>query len=81
MEMSNENNKYLTKDLHEAAVLLTMKRSLLDIKREGRQCWFIFENKERCQQISKQYYFDTLLVNARDLVESQQILKNRIFSN
>ena len=79
--MSNENNKYLTKDLHEAAVLLTMKRSLLDIKREGHQCWFIFENKERCQQISKQYYFDTLLVNARDLVESQQILKNRIFSN
>lgn len=81
MEKTTNDTTYQTRDLHEAAVLLTMKRPLVDIKREGgNTCWFVFDNKDRCQQISQQYFFDTLLVNARDLVEAQQILKNRIFS-
>ncbi len=79
-KITNNTNTYKTRDLNEASVLLTLKRPLIDIKREVNICWFVFEGKERCQQISQQYFFVTLLVNARDLVESQQILKNRIFS-
>jgi len=61
----NEENKYETKDLAEAAVLLVMKRSLSDIRRDGNTCWFIFEDKKRCEELSKQFFFDTLLVDAR----------------
>jgi hypothetical protein len=76
----NEENKYETKDLAEAAVLLVMKRSLSDIRRDGNTCWFIFEDKKRCEELSKQFFFDTLLVDARTYFEIITRLKNRIFS-
>lgn len=76
----NDENKYETKDLAEAAVLLVMKRSLLDIRREGSICWFIFEDKKRCEELSKQFFFDTILVDARTYFETITRLKNRIFA-
>lgn len=74
------NDLYHTKDLNEGAVLLTMKRPLIDIKRDGNICWFVFEDEERCEQLSRQYFFDTLLVDAKTLIQAQNTLKNRIFA-
>jgi len=72
---------YKTKDLGEASALLTMRRILVDIEREGKICWFVFTDKKRCEEISRQFFFDTLLVNAREYYDSMGRLKNRIFSN
>lgn len=71
---------YRTKDLAEAAALIVMRRELLNMVREGKICWFIFSDKKRCEEISKQFFFDTLLVNARDFYDAMIRLKNRIFS-
>lgn len=71
---------YKTKDLAEGAMLLVMKRNLLEIEREGNICFFVFENKKRCEELSQQFFFDTLLVNARDYYDAMNRLKNRIFS-
>lgn len=71
---------YKTKDLAEAAMLLVMKRGLIEIKREGNICWFIFENKKRCEDLSHQFFFETILVDARVYHEAITKLKNRIFS-
>ncbi len=71
---------YKTKDLAEAAALLIMKRVLTAIERERNICFFVFENKSRCEEISNQFFFDTLLVNAREYHEAITRLKNRIFS-
>lgn len=79
-KMINGMNTYRTKDLAEAAVLLIMKKALIGIEREGNICFFIFENKSRCEEISRQFFFDTLLVNAREYHEAITRLKNRIFS-
>ena len=79
MEKVN-NADYRTKHLAEAAMLLTMRRVLVEIEREGNVCFFVFENKKRCEELSKQFFFDTLLVNARDYYDAMNRLKNRIFS-
>lgn len=78
--MTNDMDNYKTKDLAEGAMLLVMKRNLLGIEREGNICFFVFENKKRCEELSQQFFFDTLLVNAREYYEAIARLKNRIFS-
>ena len=79
-KITNDTNIYLTRDLNEASVLLTMQRPLTEIKREGNICWFVFGDNERCEQLSRQYFFDTLLVDAKTLIQAQNTLKNRIFA-
>lgn len=74
------NNEYKTKDLAEASALLTKEQKLLRIEREGRICWFVFENRASCQQLSNKFFFDDLLVSARKYYESMMRLKNRIFA-
>ena len=78
--MTTDMDTYKTKDLAEAAALLVMKRALATIERKGNICFFVFENKSRCEEISRQFFFDTLLVNAREYHEAIARLKNRIFS-
>lgn len=77
---NNQTSNYQTKDLAEAAMLLTMRRTLIDMRRDGNTCWFIFTDKKRCEELSRQFFFDTLLVNARDYYDSMSRLKNRIFA-
>jgi len=71
---------YKTKDLGEAAALIVRKQRLIDIEREGKTCWFVFENSQNCKELSNKFFFGELLVNARDYHESLSMLKNRIFS-
>ncbi len=73
-------DNYKTKDLAEGAMLLVMKRNLLGIEREGNICYFVFENKKRCEELSQQFFFDTLLVDARSYHEAMVRLKSRIFA-
>ena len=73
-------NTYKTKDLAESAALILQRQQLLSIEREGKICWFIFENKEQCLKVSDSFFFGELLVNARDFHEAINRLKNRIFA-
>lgn len=74
-----QNQEYKTKDLAEATALITTGNSLVRIERDGKICFFIFENIKSCQDISNKYFFGELLVNARNFHESMVRLKNRIF--
>lgn len=71
---------YKTKDLAEAGVLIIKKQKLIRMDREGRICYFVFENKTECEKLSSQYFFGEILVNARNYYETLNILKSRIFS-
>ena len=72
---------YKTKDLGEAAALIVKKQRFIRIDREGRICWFIFENLQECERLSSDFFFGELLVNARELQEAIKRLKHRIFSH
>lgn len=71
---------YKTKDLAESAALIIKNIRLIRIDREGRICWFVFDNKEECEKLSNQFFFGELQVNAREYYEALGRLKNRIFS-
>lgn len=77
--MEKEIN-YKTHDLGEAAAILVKKQKLIRIDREGRICWFIFEDRKMCEKISKQFFFEDLMINAREYFETIRRLKSLIFS-
>lgn len=72
-------DEYRTKDLGEAGALIVKGKQLLKIERLGKVCWFIFQDRKNCQDISKQFFFGDLQVNALNYFEALGRLKNRIF--
>jgi len=75
-----QREDYKTKDLGEATAILVKKQKLIRIDREGRICYFVFENKKECEKLSSDFFFGELQVNAREFYETLGRLKNRIFS-
>lgn len=77
----NQIEIYRTRDLAESAALIVQQQRLIQVEREGKVCWFIFEDKNKCGEISNQFFFGELLVNAKKYHEATQTLKNRIFNS
>lgn len=75
-----EMEQYKTKDLAEAACLITVKKQLVQVDRNGSICWFIFEDRKTCEALSREFFFGEVLVNARDFYEALNRLKHKIFS-
>jgi mannosyltransferase OCH1-like enzyme len=75
------NNLYKTKDLAESAVLLTSGCTFVSMTKIERVCWFTFSDKKRCEELSNQFFFGRLEVNARDYYLAVLQLKNRIFAS
>lgn len=73
-------NIFKTKDLSEGALLLVKGQKLIQLERVGKTVYFVFTDKESCEQLSNQYWFGGCLVNAKSYFESIQTLKKRIFS-
>lgn len=74
-------NEYSTRDLSEAAALIIFHQNLIRLERHGRIVYFIFSDKNRCEEISNQYWFGECLVNAKSYYEAMTTLKHRIFNN
>ncbi len=72
-------DEYKTKDLGEAGSLIVKGENLIRIERNGKVCWFVFQDKAECLRISNLFFFGRLEVNARDYFEALGRLKNRIF--
>lgn len=74
------NSTYRTKDLAESAALITLGQKIIDIKKIDRVCWFIFDDLEKCQEITRCFWYDRCPVDAKTYYDSIVRLKNRIFS-
>ncbi len=70
---------YKTRDLAEAAALLSSDGILLKVERQGGVCWFVFDQQEICGSLANKFYFGELLVSARTYHEAIARLKNMIF--
>jgi hypothetical protein len=82
MDMKNEAiNEYLVKDLGEASALLAKSAKLLRLQKENAFFWFVFSNKQLCEEIAEKYWFGELLINAKSYYESMRTLKDRLFMN
>ena len=74
------NNDYITKDLYEAAALYSSNQKFLGLRKEGSFYWFIFEDRESCQQISDGFWAKKVKVDAKSYAEAVRTLKDRIFA-
>jgi len=78
--MKNANRQYEVKDLFEAAVLLSKGAELDGVKKIGSICYFIFENRDLCAEISEDYRFNKLQVTAWELKDALNKLKTLIYN-
>lgn len=76
----SKKEEYKSKDLAEVAAIITAGQQLQRIEREGSICFFIFSDKVKCEQLSNEFFFGNLRVNARSYYENMNRLKNRIFT-
>jgi hypothetical protein len=73
-------NNYRTKDLAESSFLLAKGKQLLSIERQGKVCWFVYENKIECEELVNEFLFGNSTISAKTFYEAIQTLKHKIFS-
>lgn len=82
MEQRNNHNneqEFYTKDIGEAAALLTSHIKLLRLERETNFYWFVFESTG-CESIRAGYWSGELMVPAKLYSSNLRWLKDRLFA-
>lgn len=72
-------NEYLTKDLGEAAALVSKGVKLIRLEKNSNFCWFVFE-KNNSEETSSKYWSGDLRVGAKKYNDSLRTLKDRLFA-
>jgi hypothetical protein len=75
----NKNNLYLTKDLYEASFLYAKRLKLLKLEKEDDFYWFVFEDKEKAEILSNQYWMREGEVIPKEYAEAIRTLKDLLF--
>ena len=75
------NNHFLTKDLSLAGMLYAKGVPFIGVNRNGRVCWFVFENHQLCENLQQQYFSKSVEVNAKEYAEALRTLKDLVFAN
>lgn len=79
MDKTMEDATYQSRDLYESAFLY-LDCVLSGIKREGSTVWFIFEEREKCSQLSQEYWSKEAVVKAKNYADAIRSLKDLIFA-
>ncbi|OGD95519.1 hypothetical protein A3F57_03235 [Candidatus Roizmanbacteria bacterium RIFCSPHIGHO2_12_FULL_36_11] len=72
-------NTFETKDLYLASLFYAKGIKLSDIRRDGRECFFIFNDQEKCNEIEKHYWSKEETVNAKEYTDAVKTLKGLLF--
>ncbi len=73
------SNFYSTKDLYTASFLYAKGIKLNSTDKQGKICWFVFENKELCERLIQSYLAKTEMVVAKDFSDAVRTLKDLVF--
>ena len=71
---------YRSKDLYESALLYASDKKLLSTEKEDNRVWFIFEDKDSCEELSTAYWNKTAQVEAKAFADALRTLKDMIFN-
>jgi hypothetical protein len=72
-------NFHKTKDQYISALFFSMGLKLEDTYREGQTVFFVWEDREKCEEIEKLYYQNRLKINPKNYVEGLITIKHLIF--
>ena len=76
----NKSATFKTKDLGEAAVLLTLGFVLIDTVWQGEVAYFSFDRKEEAEKIAHQYNFGGVQVTAKNFHDNLVLIKRKILA-
>lgn len=74
------NNIFETRDLYCAAFVYSSGGKFQGIRREGRICWFCFEDKALCEQLQRKYFDKTGSVIGKEFADAIRTLKDLVFA-
>lgn len=74
------DTRFKTRDLYESAALYSLNAVLITLEKEDRQYHFVFEDFQKCKELSDQYWRGSLRVNAKVYADAIRTLKDRIFA-
>ena len=75
-----DNSLFKIKDLYLAAFLYAEGKELISTEREGSVYWFLFADKESCEELANLYWGNKIAIKAKAFVDSIRTLKDLIFS-
>ncbi|MFZ2205946.1 MAG: hypothetical protein WA061_03170 [Microgenomates group bacterium] len=79
--MKNDGEmEYKSRDLGECGALVTSGQKVINIQRDGKIVWFVFEHTEECENVSREYFFGSLKGDLHKYNEAMNTLKNCIYS-
>ena len=80
--MDIDTNHYLTRDLPESAFLYTSGIKLIktEIVGNGRRICFVFEDRNKCEELVEKFMQKEGLVDAKTYSDSLRTLKDIVFN-
>ena len=73
-------NDYHTKDMGEAAALLTRGCRMRDVQWKDDTAYFIFPDRPQCEAIAKEYFYSDLQVSARTYYDNLRMIKRKLYA-
>ena len=74
------NNEYITKDLGEAAALLTANCVMKTMQWKDSKAYFVFTDARKCQKLSHQYFFENWQLPVRPFYENLRTIKRKLYA-
>lgn len=75
-----EENTFRTKDLGEAASLLTLNFTLLRTEWKNEVAYFVFDRREEAEKVCHQYNFGGITVTAKTFHDNLILIKRKILA-
>lgn len=76
----DRDNAYLIKDLYVAAYLYASDLRLIGTQKESdRKIWFVFVDKEACEEQIRQFYAKEAVIDPKKYADALRSLKNMLF--
>ena len=71
---------YQTKDLYLASFLYASGKKLIKLDEDNEKSWFVFEDKDLCEQLTGSFWRKEASVNAKEYADALRTLKDLIFN-
>ena len=80
MERMERKSTLKLKDLQCAAFLVASGLPISDVERDGRVCYFVFENREKALELCKSFWVGSGTISAKTFSDATRSLKDLVFS-
>ncbi len=76
-----KNNMWRCKDLYLAAFVYSQGKDVIKLERDGKVCWFIFDDPTRCETFKNDFWMNSGSVAPKVYAEAIRSLKDLIFAS